>query len=81
MSAGIAPARRTATCACQCDAHFSERPVPRTTRHAYGARFPVTELHVVGTWPRTNAPVLKCGPCRDHHTTAAFARVVAERGR
>lgn len=39
MSAGT-----LAQCDCQWDDHFGERPIPRTTRHAYGAQFPVTKL-------------------------------------
>lgn len=89
MSAGTVTSRRTAKCACQSDAHFGDLSVRKTPRqtprqrvgplthllcHAYGSRFPVARLHIVGHWPRTGTPILKCGPCRDYHTVAELVR-------
>lgn len=76
--AKAAPSR--ASCDCQWDDHFDERPVPGTVRHAYGATVPQRDLQQVGTFEQDDSerPILKCGPCRAHHNTRAFLRRLVE---
>jgi hypothetical protein len=70
----------TVKCECQRDSHFNEKPVPRTFRHTYGARFPMKDLVSVGTWPRTGKPILKCAACRQHCTDAAVVERFVQLG-
>ena len=68
----------TGKCECQWDEHFTDRPVRGTVRHTYKARVAKGDLGPAGT--STNGHVfLKCGPCRNHHSTAAIKDAILRR--